>query len=98
MVNYLGINKFLKMSRLSKYHLDFLVFVLQTYFLLENELIYRKEINVKKTIDNGSYRGLRCIQRLPRHGQRTRANAETNKKIRIKEEPLSKRRRRMLKK
>ena len=41
----------------------------------------RKEVNldIKRLIDIGSYRGLRHRRSLPVHGQRTRTNARTRK-------------------
>lgn len=96
LINKIGLSKFLKMSKITKYQFSYVICLLEESFLLDTSLLYRKELNVKKTIDNGSYRGLRCLQRLPGHGQRTRANGETSKKKRKFDEPLSKRARKIM--
>jgi len=48
-------------------------------FRVEGELRREVELNVKRLIDIGSYRGLRHRRSLPAHGQRTRTNARTKR-------------------
>ncbi len=45
----------------------------------EGELRAEVQMNIKRLIDIGCYRGLRHKRGLPVHGQRTRSNARTRK-------------------
>ena len=46
---------------------------------VEGELRREVELNIKRLIDIGSYRGLRHRRNLPVHGQRTKTNARTKR-------------------
>jgi len=46
---------------------------------VEGELRREVELNIKRLIDIGSYRGLRHRRKLPVHGQRTKTNARTKR-------------------
>lgn len=48
-------------------------------YLVEGDLRREVQMNLKRLIDIGSYRGLRHRRGLPCHGQRTRTNARTRK-------------------
>lgn len=48
-------------------------------FRVEGELRREVELNIKRLIDIGSYRGLRHRRSLPVRGQRTRTNARTRR-------------------
>ena len=48
-------------------------------FRVEGELRKEINLNIKRLIDIGSYRGLRHRRGLPVRGQRTRTNARTRK-------------------
>lgn len=48
-------------------------------FRVEGELRREVELNIKRLIDIGSYRGLRHRRKLPVHGQRTKTNARTKR-------------------
>jgi len=48
-------------------------------YLVEGELRKEVNLNVKRLMDIGSYRGLRHRRNLPAHGQRTRTNARTRR-------------------
>jgi small subunit ribosomal protein S13 len=48
-------------------------------FKVEGALRAEINMNIKRLMDIGSYRGLRHRRRLPAHGQRTRTNARTHK-------------------
>ena len=48
-------------------------------FRVEGELRREVELNIKRLIDIGSYRGLRHRRGLPLRGQRTKTNARTRK-------------------
>lgn len=46
---------------------------------VEGDLRRETQLNIKRLIEIGSYRGLRHRRNLPVHGQRTRTNARTRK-------------------
>ncbi|WP_119071913.1 30S ribosomal protein S13 [Aggregatilinea lenta] len=48
-------------------------------FRVEGELRREVQLNIKRLIEIGSYRGLRHRRNLPVHGQRTKTNARTRK-------------------
>ncbi len=48
-------------------------------FRVEGELRREVQLNIKRLIEIGSYRGLRHRRNLPAHGQRTRTNARTKR-------------------
>ncbi|MBL8019426.1 MAG: 30S ribosomal protein S13 [Leptospirales bacterium] len=50
-------------------------------FRLEGDLRSETNLNIKRLMDIGSYRGLRHRMGLPANGQRTRTNARTRKGI-----------------
>lgn len=50
-----------------------------TQFRVEGELRREVQMNIKRLIEIGSYRGLRHRRNLPAHGQRTKTNARTRK-------------------
>jgi len=49
---------------------------------VEGELRKEVNLNIKRLIEIGSYRGLRHRRNLPVHGQRTRTNARTKRGMR----------------
>jgi small subunit ribosomal protein S13 len=53
-------------------------FIGQSY-KVEGDLRREVQLNIKRLIEIGSYRGLRHRRNLPVHGQRTRTNARTRK-------------------
>jgi small subunit ribosomal protein S13 len=53
-------------------------FISQNY-KVEGDLRREVQLNIKRLIEIGSYRGLRHRRNLPVHGQRTRTNARTRK-------------------
>ncbi len=48
-------------------------------YLVEGDLRRDVQMNIKRLIEIGSYRGLRHRRNLPVHGQRTRTNARTKR-------------------
>jgi len=46
---------------------------------VEGDLRRQVQMNIRRLIDIGSYRGLRHRRNLPVHGQRTRTNARTKR-------------------
>ncbi len=53
--------------------------VIQSDFKVEGSLRSEVQMNIKRLMDIGSYRGLRHRKGLPARGQRTRTNARTRK-------------------
>jgi len=50
-------------------------------YRVEGELRREVQLNIKRLIEIGSYRGMRHRRNLPGHGQRTKTNARTKKGI-----------------
>lgn len=48
-------------------------------YTLEGDLRRQEQLNIKRLIEIGCYRGLRHRRNLPVHGQRTRTNSRTRK-------------------
>ncbi|MDO9130423.1 MAG: 30S ribosomal protein S13 [Anaerolineales bacterium] len=48
---------------------------------VEGDLRRAEQLNIKRLIEIGCYRGLRHRRNLPVHGQRTRTNARTRKGV-----------------
>jgi len=53
--------------------------VISKSFTVEGDLRRQVQMNIKRLIDIGCYRGLRHRRSLPVHGQRTKTNARTRK-------------------
>lgn len=51
-------------------------------FVVEGDLRREVNMNIKRLIEIGSYRGLRHRRNLPTRGQRTRTNARTRRGVR----------------
>jgi small subunit ribosomal protein S13 len=49
------------------------------HFMLEGDLRREEQLNIKRLIEIGCYRGMRHRRNLPVHGQRTRTNSRTRK-------------------
>jgi small subunit ribosomal protein S13 len=52
---------------------------ISSHFTVEGDLRREIQLNIKRLIEIGSYRGLRHRRNLPARGQRTRTNARTRK-------------------
>ncbi len=48
-------------------------------YVLEGDLRREQQLNIKRLIEIGCYRGMRHRRNLPVHGQRTRTNSRTRK-------------------
>jgi small subunit ribosomal protein S13 len=48
-------------------------------YMLEGDLRREEQLNIKRLIEIGCYRGMRHRRNLPVHGQRTRTNSRTRK-------------------
>ena len=68
-----------KMDALSEAELNRIREYIDREFRVEGELRNEVNLNIKRLIDIGSYRGLRHRRGLPVRGQRTRTNARTRK-------------------
>lgn len=53
--------------------------IIQSDFLVEGELRSERQMDIKRLMDIGCYRGIRHRKGLPLRGQRTRTNARTRK-------------------
>lgn len=75
----LNIEPTTKVSALSEEELNRLREVIDKEYRVEGDLRKEVNLNIKRLIDVGSYRGLRHRRSLPVHGQRTRTNARTRR-------------------
>jgi small subunit ribosomal protein S13 len=48
-------------------------------YMVEGDLRREEQLNIKRLIEIGCYRGMRHRRNLPVHGQRTRTNSRTRK-------------------
>ncbi len=53
--------------------------IIEHELTVEGDLRREVQMNIKRLIEIGSYRGLRHRRNLPAHGQRTRTNARTKR-------------------
>jgi small subunit ribosomal protein S13 len=53
--------------------------IIDTDLVVEGDLRRERSQNIKRLMENGSYRGLRHRRGLPVHGQNTKNNARTRK-------------------
>lgn len=68
-----------RVSELSDEEVSAIRSVIQSDFKVEGALRSEMQLNIKRLMDIGSYRGLRHRKGLPTRGQRTRTNARTRK-------------------
>ncbi len=74
-----GIDPNLRVKDLTEEHISKLRAVLEQDHKVEGVLRAEINMNIKRLIDIGSYRGLRHRRGLPVNGQRTKTNARTRK-------------------
>jgi len=55
--------------------------IVEKEYKVEGDLRREVQLNIKRLIEIGSYRGLRHKRNLPTRGQRTRTNARTRKGV-----------------
>ena len=55
--------------------------LIDKHYVVEGGLRKQVQLDIKRLIDIGSYRGLRHKRGLPVHGQRTKTNARTRKGV-----------------
>jgi small subunit ribosomal protein S13 len=74
-----GIKGDTRVSQLTEEEVNRLREFIDKNYRVEGELRKETDLNIKRLIDTGSYRGLRHRRSLPAHGQRTRTNARTKR-------------------
>ena len=73
------INPTTKVNDLTEDEVNRLREVIDREYRVEGDLKKEIDLNIKRLIEIGSYRGIRHRRGLPVHGQRTRTNARTKK-------------------
>ena len=74
-----GIDPSIRVKDLTEEHVSKLRAVIEQDHKVEGSLRAEINMNIKRLIDIGSYRGLRHRRGLPLRGQRTKTNARTRK-------------------
>jgi len=74
-----GVNRDTKVKDLTEAEVSRIREIIDKEFKVEGELRKEINLNVKRFIEIGSYRGLRHRRGLPVRGQRTRTNARTKR-------------------
>jgi small subunit ribosomal protein S13 len=74
-----GVSPDIKVKDLTESEVSRIREVIDKEFKVEGELRKEINLNVKRLIEIGSYRGLRHRRSLPVRGQRTRTNARTRR-------------------
>ncbi len=74
-----GIDESKKIGTLTDEEINKIRTILQTEYKTEGALRAETQMNIKRLMDIGSYRGLRHRKGLPVRGQRTRTNSRTRK-------------------
>ena len=77
-----GINPDTKVNSLTEEEINRLRELIDREHRVEGELRKEVNLNIKRLVDIGSYRGLRHRYSLPVRGQRTRTNARTKRGLR----------------
>ncbi|HLS88369.1 MAG TPA: 30S ribosomal protein S13 [Sphingobacteriaceae bacterium] len=74
-----GINKDTRVKDLTEEEVNRLREIIDREYKVEGELRQEVQMNIKRLMEIGSYRGLRHRRGLPVRGQRTKTNARTRK-------------------
>ena len=74
-----GVNPYTKVSDLAEDEVNRLREIIDREYNVEGELRKEIDLNIKRLIEIGSYRGLRHRHGLPARGQRTRTNARAKR-------------------
>jgi small subunit ribosomal protein S13 len=74
-----GVDPDIRVKDLTDDHISQLRAAIEQEFKVEGSLRAEINMNIKRLIDIGSYRGLRHRRGLPVRGQRTKTNARTRK-------------------
>ena len=75
----LDIGKDVYVNRLTDDQLNAIRSEIDKNYRVEGDLRREVNLNIKRVMDLGNYRGLRHRRKLPVHGQRTKTNARTRK-------------------
>jgi len=75
----LGITPTLRVADLPEEDVNRIRETVDKEYIIEGDLRKERDLNVKRLIEIGSYRGLRHRRNLPVHGQRTRTNARAKR-------------------
>lgn len=73
------VNPDIRVKDLSETEVNLLREYISKNYKVEGDLRREVQMNIKRLIEIGCYRGLRHRRNLPVHGQRTRTNARTRK-------------------
>ena len=73
------VNPDIRVKDLSETDVNKLRDYISEHFTVEGDLRREVQMNIKRLIEIGCYRGLRHRRNLPVHGQRTRTNSRTRK-------------------
>ena len=68
-----------KVKDLTENDLDKIRGIIDNTYTVEGDLRVEKNLNIRRLIDIGSYKGTRHRKNLPVNGQRTKTNARTRK-------------------
>lgn len=79
LVDMTGVNPDTRVRDLTEDEVNRLRDAIEKNYVVEGDLRREVQMNIKRLIDIGSYRGLRHRRGLPVRGQRTRTNARTRK-------------------
>ncbi len=74
-----GVNPYTKVSDLAEEEVNRLREIIDREYNVEGELRKETDLNIKRLIEIGSYRGTRHRHGLPVRGQRTRTNARAKR-------------------
>ena len=74
-----GIDKHTKVQDWTDENIRTISMMLQDQYTVEGELRSETQMNIKRLMDIGCYRGVRHRKGLPLRGQRTQTNARTRK-------------------
>ncbi|MEM9819558.1 MAG: 30S ribosomal protein S13 [Bacteroidota bacterium] len=78
-LNQAGIDESIKVTDWTDDHIRSISGIIQDEHKVEGELRSEVQMNIKRLMDIGCYRGLRHRKGLPLRGQRTQTNARTRK-------------------
>lgn len=77
----LGLSQKYVISQLRRGQMDKITRLVSSYYTTGYDLKKKNNINIRRLIFIGSYRGFRHVNRLPVRGQRTRTNSRTCRRI-----------------
>jgi small subunit ribosomal protein S13 len=78
-VNAIGLDPQTRVKSLTEDEISRIRDYIDRHFVVEGDLRREVNLNIKRLMEIGCYRGLRHRRGLPVHGQRTRTNARTRR-------------------